>query len=95
MGQELLKNLNEHETGIEGFLGQYASQVVNNYFQRPVWLANLHIRVPPRVSILTRGPCNLQGEPCARVEVRARAVGWERLPFSLAGPGALRLKEPG
>lgn len=33
MGQELLKNLNEHEIGIEGFLGQYASQIVNNYFQ--------------------------------------------------------------
>lgn len=53
MGQELLKNLNEHEIGIEGFLGQYASQVVNNYFQQRVWLANLHIRVTPCVSIFS------------------------------------------
>lgn len=94
MGQELLKNLNEHETGIEGFLGQNASRIVNNYFQRPVWLANLHLCVPPRVSILTRGPCNLQGEPPPGWKPGS-AVGWERLPFSRAGPGALRLNEPG
>lgn len=53
MGQELLKNLNEHELGREGFLGQYASQIVNNYFQRRVPLANLHIHVMPCVSIFT------------------------------------------
>lgn len=53
MGQELLKNLNEHEIGIESFLGQYASQVVNNYFQQRVWLANLHIHVTPCVSIFS------------------------------------------
>lgn len=45
MGQELLKNFNEREIGVEGFLGQYASQIVNNYFQRRVWLANLHMHV--------------------------------------------------
>lgn len=53
MGQELLKNLNEHEIGIEGFLGHYASQIVNNYFQHRVLLANLHICVTPCVSIFT------------------------------------------
>lgn len=94
MGQELLKNLNEHEIGTEGFLGQYASQIVNNYFQRRVWLANLHIRAPPCVSIFTGHLCNLQSESRAWVEVGAWAVGCEQLAFSPAGPGALCFNEP-
>lgn len=59
MGQELLKNLNEHEIGREGFLGQYASHTVNNYFQRGVWLADLHMHVMPCVSIFTMSMCSL------------------------------------
>lgn len=92
MGQELLKNLNEHEIGIEGFLGQYASQIVNNYFQHRMLLANLHIRpvflfLPCRSAI-----CKESHVP--RCKSRLGLLAGKSRFFSLAGPGVLYFNEP-
>lgn len=96
MGQGLLKNLNEHEKGIEAFLGQYARKLVNNYFQHWVWLANLHRHVMLRRFYFYNA--NLQSVKRALccvplVESQAQAVDWEELIFSVAGSGVLNLSK--
>lgn len=83
MGQGLLKNLNEHEIGIEAFLGQYAHKLVNNYFQHWVWLANLHRHVMLRRFYFYNA--NLQSVKrelrAPHGESPAQAVDWKELIF--------------